>query len=220
MEKGAKNDRPFVTRWECSMNKIKREYRAVFYVNLILVILEVIAFIHDIYAFQFGLFEWYTVDSNVLQMVISGLVVFYIIKEKPLPRFLTVAHFISAVGLTVTFLIAAFVLAPEGGIAYYFLNDVAPINHFIGPLLSVISLVFLEKTEKLPIQIIIWPAAASLFYGVIALVLNALWIMDGPYFFLKVYEQSAGVIVTWFVIIAILCLGLALLYYKLKWRRR
>ena len=198
---------------------ISKEYRMVFYVNLILVVLEIIAFVHDVYAFKLGLFEWYTVDSNVLQLIISGFVVYYCVKEKPLPGLLTVAHFISAVGLTVTFLIAAFVLAPEGGIAYYFFNDVAPINHFIGPLLSVISLLFLEKAEKLPLRIIIWPAAASLMYGVIALVMNALRIMDGPYFFLKVYEQSAGLIATWFAIIAALCLGLAFLYYKVKWRK-
>lgn len=198
---------------------ISKEYRMVFYVNLILVVLEIIAFINDVYAFKLGLFEWYTVDSNVLQLIISGFVVYYCVKEKPLPGLLTVAHFISAVGLTVTFLIAAFVLAPEGGIAYYFFNDVAPINHFIGPLLSVISLLFLEKAEKLSLRIIIWPAAASLMYGVIALVMNALRIMDGPYFFLKVYEQSAGLIATWFAIIAALCLGLAFLYYKVKWRK-
>ena len=121
----------------------------VFYTNLVLLVLEVIAFAHDIYAFRFGLFEWYTVDSNVLQLIISGLVIFYIVKNKPLPDYVTVLHFISAVALTVTFLIAAFVLAPEGGITYYFLQDVAPINHFIGPLLSVISLLFLEKVKKL-----------------------------------------------------------------------
>lgn len=96
----------------------------------------------------------------------------------------------------------------------------APINHFIGPLLSVISLLFLEKTERLSLSTIIWPAVASLTYGAIALVLNAVRIMDGPYFFLKVYEQSAGVIILWFAIIAVLCLGLALLYYKIKWRKR
>ena len=202
------------------MNRIKKEDRAVFYVNLILVILETVAFAHDIYAFRFGLFEWYTVDSNVLQLVVSGLVICFVVRGKTFPTLLTVAHFISAVGLTVTFLIAAFVLAPEGGIAYYFLNDVAPINHFIGPLLSVISLLFLEKTERLPLSTIIWPAAASLTYGVVALVLNAVRIMDGPYFFLKVYEQSAGVIIMWFAIIAALCLGLAFLYYKIKWRKR
>lgn len=199
---------------------VSKERRAVFYVNLILVVLEIIAFIHDVYAFKFGLFEWYTVDSNVLQLVVSGVVVYCCLKDKPFQGLLTAAHFVSAVGLTVTFLIAAFVLAPEGGIAYYFFNDVAPINHFIGPLLSVISLLFLEKTKKLPVRIIIWPAAASLAYGVIALVLNALRIMDGPYFFLKVYEQSAGVIVTWFGIIAALCLVLAFLYHKVKWRKQ
>ena len=42
--------------------------------------------------------------------------------------------------------------------------------------------------------------------------------MDGPYFFLKVYEQAAGVIAAWFAIIAALCLGLAFLYYKVKFK--
>ncbi len=201
------------------MKMITKEKRAVYYINLILLVLEIIALIHDVYAFGFGLFEWYTVDSNVLQLLVSGIIVYYLLKGKPFPKFVTVMHFVSAVGLTVTFLIAAFVLAPEGGIAYYFLSDVAPINHFIGPLLSVISLLFLEKTQKLPIRIILWPAAASLFYGVVALILNVLRIMDGPYFFLQVYEQTEGVIVTWFGIIAALCLGLAFLYYKIKWRK-
>ena len=199
---------------------ITKENKMVFYTNLVLLVLEVIAFAHDIYAFRFGLFEWYTVDSNVLQLIISGLVIFYIVKNKPLPDYVTVLHFISAVALTVTFLIAAFVLAPEGGITYYFLQDVAPINHFIGPLLSVISLLFLEKVKKLPIRIIIFPAAASLLYGIIALILNAARIMDGPYFFLKVHEQSVGVIITWFAIIAVLCQVLAFAYYKVKWRKK
>ncbi len=130
------------------MSMIKSVDRAVFYVNLVLVVLEIIAFIHDIYAFRFGLFTWYTVDSNVMQMVVSGLVIYYVVKGRAFPKLLTVAHFISAVALTVTFLIAAFVLAPEGGVAYYFFNDVAPINHFIGPLLSVISLLFLKSQRS------------------------------------------------------------------------
>ena len=178
--------------------------------------MEIIALIHDIYAFGIDLFVWYTVDSNVLQLFISALVVYYCLNDTPIPDAVTILHFISAVGLTVTFLIAAFVLVPEGGIGYYFLENVAPINHFIGPLLSVISL---EKTHKLPLYIIVWPAAASLFYGIVCLILNAVNILNGPYFFLKVYEQPAGVIVIWFIIIAILCVGLAFAYYKLKWKK-
>ena len=192
--------------------------KAVIIVNAIIVILEIIALIHDCYAFGSGLFEWYTVDSNVLQLAVSALVLLFYIKGKELPEYVTMMHFVSAVGLTVTFIIAAFVLAPEGGIEYYFLSDVAPINHFIGPLLSVISLIFLEKVKKLPLKVIIWPAAMSLIYGIICLVLNALNVLDGPYFFLKIHEQPVGTIALWFAIIAVLCVGLAALYYKVKWR--
>ena len=38
---------------------ISRERRTVLYVNLVIVVLEIIAFIHDVYAFKLGLFEGY-----------------------------------------------------------------------------------------------------------------------------------------------------------------
>ena len=196
-----------------------KEYKPVLVVNLILVIIEIIALIHDIFAFGSRLFEWYTIDSNVLQLVISGLIIYYLLRKKAIPGYVTILHFISAVGLTVTFLIAAFVLAPEGGVRYYFIENVAPINHLIAPALSVISLLFLERTEKSKWTIVLYPAAATLAYGLICLVLNAMSILDGPYFFLQVGKQPAGVIVMWFVIIGILCLGLSVLYYKIKWRK-
>ena len=189
-------------------------------VNAILVILEIVALVHDCVVFGTGLFQWYTIDSNVLQMCVSALVVYYCVKEMELPAPVTFLHFVSAVGLTVTFLIAAFVLAPEGGIRYYFIENVAPINHLIAPVLSVISLLFLEKTKKQPIHIIVWPAAASLLYGIVCLLLNVANLLDGPYFFLQVHEQPADVIVMWFAIIAGLCVGLAFAYYKIKWRRQ
>ena len=193
--------------------------RPLIIVNMIIIILELIAFVHDCYAFGFSLFEWYTVDSNVLQLMVSILVLFYALKSRRIPGFVTVLHFISAVGLTVTFLIAAFVLAPEGGIVYYFFENVAPINHFIGPLLSVVSLLFLEKTNREPIRIIMWPVGFTLVYGLICLALNAMNVLDGPYFFLKVHEQPVGIIVLWFGIIAVLCFVIAFAYYKLKWRK-
>lgn len=189
-------------------------------VNVILVIFEIAALVHDCAVFGTGLFQWYTIDSNVLQMCVSALVVYYCVKEMELPAPVTFLHFVSAVGLTVTFLIAAFVLAPEGGIRYYFIENVAPINHLIAPVLSVISLLFLEKTKKQPIHIIVWPAAASLLYGIVCLLMNVANLLDGPYFFLQVHEQPADVIVMWFAIIAGLCVGLAFAYYKIKWRRQ
>jgi len=194
------------------------EIRPVVIVNVILALLEIIAFVHDCMVFGAGLFQWYTVDSNVLQLAVSVLVIYYCLKGSELPGSITRLHFISAVGLTVTFLIAAFVLAPEGGIRYYFIENVAPINHFIGPALSVVSLLFLEKTEKLPLRIIIWPAAVSLIYGAVCLALNAWNLLEGPYFFLEVHTQPASVIGMWFGIIAVLCLVLSFIYYRIKWR--
>lgn len=193
--------------------------KPVLVVNLILVIIEIIALIHDIFAFGSRLFEWYTIDSNVLQLVISGLIIYYLLRKIAIPGYITILHFISAVGLTVTFLIAAFVLAPEGGIRYYFIENVASINHLIAPALSVISLLFLEKTEKSSWMIVLYPAAATLTYGIICLALNAMNILDGPYFFLQVGKQPVGTIVMWFVIIGILCMGFSVLYYKVKWRK-
>ncbi len=194
--------------------------RPVVTVNLILVILEIIALIHDCMVFGPGLFKWYTVDSNLLQLAVSALVVYYCLKNEPLPDRLTRIHFISAAGLTITFLIAAFVLAPEGGIRYYFIENVAPINHLIAPALSVISLLFLEKVKKQPLHMILWPAAVSLLYGAVCLVLNALNVLEGPYFFLEVRKQPVSVIVLWFAIIAVLCLALSFAYYRIKWRKK
>ena len=42
------------------------------FLHAILAILEIIAFVHDIRAFGIGMFQYYTIDSNVLQMVVSN----------------------------------------------------------------------------------------------------------------------------------------------------
>ena len=82
-------------------------------VNIILVVLEVIALCHDILAFGAGLFVWYTIDSNVLQLLVSVWGLYYVCRGREIPKMVTYIHFISAVGLTVTFLIAALVLLPK-----------------------------------------------------------------------------------------------------------
>jgi len=84
-------------------------------VNIILIVLEFIAFIYDLYSFKFGLFKWYTVDCNVLQLIVSALVVIYCYHGRMIPELVTILHFVSAVGLTVTFLIAAFIWASRRG---------------------------------------------------------------------------------------------------------
>ncbi len=120
--------------------------------HAILTILEIIALVHDIHAFGISMFSYYTIDSNILQMLVSACILYYLLKkgEEIIPTWLSAIHLICAVGLTITFLIAAFVLAPQEGFAYYFLQNVAPINHFLAPVLSVLSFLFLGMGKKLP----------------------------------------------------------------------
>jgi hypothetical protein len=186
--------------------------------HIILIVLEVAARIHDIQSFGISMFKYYTIDSNILQMIVSAVIVYLLCRKGPvIPSWLSTLHLVSAVCLTVTFLIALLVLAPQEGFAYYFLQNVAPINHFLGPLLSVLTFLFMERPERLPGRAVFAPMAATLLYGVIMLILNILRVIDGPYFFLQVYKVSPGTVVMWFCIIAALCLVLSGLYL---WIRR
>lgn len=189
-------------------------------VNIILIALEVIALVHDIAVFGIGMFQYYTIGSNVLQMIVSACIVVCLLKhaDENIPGGLCVLHLICEVCLTITFLIALLVLAPQEGFAYYFLQDVAPINHFLGPVLSVLSFIALEKPAVLPRYAVWAPMGATLVYGVIALVLNGAYVLDGPYFFLKIHETAPSVVAMWFGIISVLCMALSAVYLQLRKR--
>ena len=75
----------------------------------------------------------------------------------------------------------------------------------------------MERSERLLRREVFAPVAATLLYGVIALILNARGVLDGPYFFLQVYKVLPWTVVMWFCIIAALCLVLSGLYL---WIRR
>ena len=187
-------------------------------VHILLIALEMTALIHDVRSFGAALFKYYTIDSNVLQLAVSAAIVWWVLRtgRDELPKIILTFHLICAVCLTITFLIAALVLAPQEGFGYYFLGNVAPINHFLGPLLSVVTFIFLEKRPALPRKAVFAPLAATLIYGFAALILNIARIIEGPYFFLEVYKTPPSTVVMWFAIIGGLCLVLAAVYMKLR----
>ena len=185
----------------------------------LLVLLELIALVHDIRVFDAGLFQYYTINSNILQMLVSGCMVYFLLQKKRIPSLLASLHLVCAVCLTVTFMIAALVLAPQEGFDYYFLSDEAPINHFLGPVLSVLTFIFTETETVLPKSAVFAPMGATLLYGVIALLLNAARLLDGPYFFLRVYDEPVSTVILWFAIIAVLCLALSAFYLWCRKKR-
>ena len=176
----------------------------------IIVILEAIAVIYLIAIEGPAVFRYYTVLSNVLMLAASTWYLSCYIGKKEIPEALTVLHLSAAVCLTVTFLIAAFVLMPQSTFAYYFLDNVAPILHFLGPVLSVITLLLTE--EEVPKYGVVVPALLTILYGIITLLLNISRLLVGPYFFLEVYSTPAGTIAMWFAIIFVLCVILTVAY--------
>jgi len=184
--------------------------------HAVIFLIEVIALIHDIQVFGIGMFQYYTIDSNILQMLVSAGFLVCFIGKKDVPAALGTLHLVGAVSLTITFLIAAFVLAPQEGFAYYFLSDVAPINHFLGPLLSVATFLFPVQKNPLRKGSLFAPMTFTLLYGIIVLILNAVRVLDGPYFFLKVHEVPAGTIALWFGIISVMCLAFSALYLYVR----
>ena len=194
-----------------------KRVNAIMLIHGILAVLETIALIHDIRVFGVGMLQYYTIDSNVLQLVVSIGILVCLLRGQESPVWLIVLHLVCAVCLTITFLIAAFVLAPKEGFAYYFLSNVAPINHFLGPLLSVAAFVFTQVETVLKRRMVLAPMVFTLLYGLTALLLNIARVLDGPYFFLRVYEVPVSTVVMWFLIIAALCLAFSALY---MWLRR
>lgn len=170
----------------------------------IIVLLECIAIAYIFTVEGAFALRYYTVNSNILLLIVSLWYLACFIGRQDIPKALTVTHLTAAVCLSITFLIAALVLAPQSSYNAYFIHDVASIVHFFGPVLSVVTLMM--RKEEIPKCAVCVPALVSITYGIIALILNALKVLKGPYFFLEVYSTPPGTIAMWFGIIFILCI--------------
>lgn len=109
------------------------------------------------YIIGVGYFKPYTMDSNILASVMALMVVIYTIinrhdDSKPIPRWLLRAYLTGTTCLVLTFIVVAAFLAPTqvvSGRSYWmiFSGDMF-FFHFLNPLLSVITLVFLLKDNQ------------------------------------------------------------------------
>lgn len=105
-----------------------------------------------------GYFKPYTIDTNVLNGIISFMMatfnIYNLIENKDeLPRFLVVGQLISTVGVTVTLMTVIFFLAPTqymafGGFIWLFINDMF-FFHLVNPILSILNFIFINKRYDL-----------------------------------------------------------------------
>ena len=169
-------------------------------INIIIIILEIIGFILSVDGYGITSLTYYTADSNLLLLMSSILILFYLLQDKELPSWLESFRFISVVSVTVTLFIAVTVLSwtSDLGLFDILFQDDLLYHHTLCPLLAIISFSLIEKYDNLKV---IQGVYFTIAYAAVMIILNILKIVDGPYPFLKVYEQPVLQSVFWVVII-------------------
>ena len=162
------------------MKKIKIS----FYINIVIFIFVLFGVVSMLTGFYFmgeeklltatrlGAFKFFTVDSNVFMGIISLIFSVYeyklINKKIEIPKILYILKLMSTLGVTITFLITLLYLAPfyENGFLVLYKNSNL-FFHLIVPLLSLITFVFFEKSDKIEFR--------ETFYGLIPFILYSIF---------------------------------------------
>ena len=167
------------------------------------------------------MFIFYTEDSNILSACICAMVavgqLVCIFTGRELPRWLHTLKYIATCCLTMTFLTVVFVLGPmyEDGNGWYIMlfTDSMLYHHFLNPVLAILSLVLFERLPRLPLGQVWWALVPTVLYGLYDLHGNITGAIDGPYPFMRVYDQTIQETLMWFTIILVT----NLLYAFLLW---
>ncbi|MBR6134340.1 hypothetical protein IKQ38_02575 [Candidatus Saccharibacteria bacterium] len=176
--------------------------KAAIAINIIIVILEIVSIVIRLNVRQALGIEYYTMDSNILSLIISSILAYYLIKGGKISKWVSVAKYVAVCMLAVTILVTVFILSPmiENGFYIFMFTDQMLYNHTLCPILSLVSFLLLEKHNLIK-KDIWWPIGATLLYAFVLIILNLCRVVDGPYPFLQVYNQSLIATFGWAVLI-------------------
>ena len=117
-------------------------------------------------------------------------------------------YYVATCCLSVTMIVVITTLIPSDNISYFdgikhfMLEGSMLFHHFLCPVISFISFTMFEGNEKLNKKKTIWFAIIPTFiYGLLFTTLNVLRIVDGPYPFLRVHNQSWFMSIVWIIVI-------------------
>ena len=156
--------------------------------NILIVIMEIIAFRLSFKRIRWEMFIYYTELSNLITLISS---VAYLLTKGNAPAL----RYLSAAELTMTFLITLCILVPMGGgFRILMLSGNGLYHHTLVPILSLVSYLFWEKHSTLWLL----PVMLTILYGMTMMYLNVIGKIDGPYPFLRIRHQSRTASVLWF----------------------
>lgn len=202
----------------------KRDIFAIIF-NLFIFTAELIIVIIKIPGLPPSSFSYYTLLSNLMGLVASFF--FLLSACMRFSKFTlakTLLRYYATCMLALTFIIVIAVLLPmvlSVGMdpAMLFTEDTAMIHHVINPALSFISFVFLEDNSLLTKAQPFFMLCITTGYGIILIILNLTYVVDGPYPFLQVYNMPVWMTILWFVGIGTGTYFINLFIYKMGTRR-
>ena len=173
-----------------------------FIINILIIIMELFAFLVCYKESGFACFKYYTQDSNLFLMFTSLLyVISLLICDKKIPHFVSLLKYAATTSVVITFLTVVTILAPVmGGYKVMLLDGTMLIHHLICPIFGFVTFVFFEKHNLNGLKDALISMIFTCLYGVVAVTLNVLKIMDGPYPFLKVYDQTILMSIFWLIL--------------------
>ena len=173
-----------------------------FIINILIIIMELFAFLVCYKESGFDCFKYYTQDSNLFLMFTSLLYfISLLICDKKIPHFVSLLKYAATTSVVITFLTVVTILAPVmGGYKAMLLDGTMLIHHLICPIFGFVTFVFFEKHNLNGLKDALISMIFTCLYGVVAVTLNVLKIMDGPYPFLKVYDQTILMSIFWLIL--------------------
>ncbi len=176
-------------------------------INILIIMLELIGFFIVTRNLKFQTFIYYTQDSNLLLLISSMIYSYYLIlqlqgKKVKIPKWFTILRFTATLSVLVTFVVVLTVLTPmfSNGLVGAFLEGSMLYHHLLCPLLGVGSFIFIEG-YKLDKKDAFKSLYFTIAYAIVFIFLNTFNIVDGPYPFLRVHEQSIFISMLWVILI-------------------
>ena len=189
------------------MNKKTRNIAALI-INALIIIFEIIAFAIAIPALGWSNLLYYTEWSNFVLMIAAIIFSVYLARASKdakvkIPGWLHSLKLCATLSVTITFVVVVTVLswASKYGLWTLLTYSSMLFFHTLCPLLALASFLFFEEHKLKESKTILKSLAFTIIYAAIILPLNILKIVEGPYPFLKVYQQPVWASFLWIIVI-------------------
>lgn len=171
-------------------------------------------------------FLYFTTQSNLIMAMFSLILIYFDLKQKPIPRHLAVFHHIAVVATTLTFLVFALMLGPFLNMPSYFYSLQNLALHNFGPIIAIV--VYLLYDYEVPKKAKPLALAAPLSYMFVTYLLYFSGVRFTPnklpYFFLeymtygwlRIDFPNFGILYWWILIILLIVIISNLVYFLKK----